>query len=142
MHNELDAIREKLQTGGYTCVVRLGAEEYCSFERGVKPLLTLLQTKGALNGSIAADKTVGAGAAHLYVLLGVDAVWANVISEAALKILKEHDIAVFYGELVPHIINRQGDGICPIERSVKDVNNSQEAYVCIIDTLQKLVNKA
>ena len=89
MHNELDAIREKLQTGGYTCVVRLGAEEYCSFERGVKPLLTLLQTKGALNGSIAADKTVGAGAAHLYVLLGVDAVWANVISEAALKILKE-----------------------------------------------------
>ena len=138
MRNEIYALREKLQTGGYTCVVRLKAEEYCSFERGVKPLLALLQEKGALNGSIAADKTVGAGAAHLYVLLGVRAVWANVISESAVRILKENGIEVVYGELVPYIINRKGDGVCPIEKAVEKAQSSQEAYSLIIKALENL----
>ena len=138
MHNELATLREKLQTGGYTCVVCLKTEEYCSFERGVKPLLSLLQEKGDGCGLMAADKTVGAGAAHLYVLLGVRAVWANVISESALRILKENGIEVAYGELVPYIINRKGDGVCPIEKAVENAKSSQEAYSFIVDALKKL----
>ena len=98
--------------------MHLDGKEYLSHERGVKPLISFLRSGQCFRGAIAADKTVGAGAAHLYVLLGISALWTNVISASALKILKDNSIEVLYGECVPHIINRQGNGICPIEAAV------------------------
>ena len=74
----------------------------------------------------------------MYVLLGVSVLWANVISASAMQILKNNGIEVLYGECVPYIINRQGDGMCPIESSVADAKTSSEAYTLIIDTLKKL----
>ena len=138
MLDKIEAVRKRLTDGAFTCVLRVGNEEFTSFERGVKPLLDFLQSKNSFLGAIAADKTVGAGAAHLYCLLGVRAVWANVISVAAENVLTAHGIAVFYGERVPYIINRRGDGMCPIEAAVADAKNSQDAYEKILAALQKL----
>ena len=138
MLNTLDVARQKLQDGGYTCVVLLPEKEYNSHERGVRPLLTFLESETSFQGGIAADKTVGAGAAHLYVLLGIKAVWANVISRSAKDILKQNNIQVAYGECVPYIINRQGNGICPIEKAVENTQNSSDALICIKETLQRL----
>ena len=95
MPDSVALARQKLLDGGYTCFVLLGQEEYCSFERGVKPLLSFLQSGTSFLGAVAADKTVGAGAAHLYVLLGVQAVWANVISRSAKDILEQNGIEIF-----------------------------------------------
>ena len=134
----IDAARHMLTDGGYTCVFLADGEEYCSKERGVKPLITLLSLEKQFDNAVAADKTVGAGAAHLYVLLGVRALWANVISDAAIKILEDSAIEVFFGERVPHIINRRGDGICPIESAVEGAESSREAYERIIEALDKL----
>ena len=138
MSDKIKRVRQRLLDGGFTCVLHIRDEEYTSFERGVKPLLGFLKCQTSFRGAIAADKTVGAGAAHLYVLLGVQAVWANVISAAAEKVLAEHGIAVFAGERVPYIINRRGDGMCPIETAVADAKSSQHAYELIIAALQKL----
>ena len=138
MHVKLKQLRQKLIRGAYTCVVWQDGEEFCSRERGVKPLLTLLGTGHPYLGAMAADKTVGAGAAHLYVLLGIHALWANVVSTAALQILQDNGITVLYGECVPHIINREGNGICPIEAAVANIQSSKEAYKIIIKTLQQL----
>ena len=138
MNKEIDMVRQRLNDGGYTCVVLASGEEYASFERGVKPLLSLLECEKSFTGAVAADKIVGAGAAHLYVLLGIRALWANVISSSALKVLKYNGIEICYGECVPHIINRKGDGVCPIETAVADVQNSKEAYRLIVETLRKL----
>lgn len=138
MRDEIAVVRQRLVDGGFTCVLYADGTEYTSCERGVKPLLQLLETGMSFRGAVAADKTVGAGAAHLYVLLGVRAIWANVISISAEKILKDEGIAVFYGDLVPHIINRRGDGICPIESAVADVKSSSEAYALIVETLKQL----
>ena len=138
MLNALDAARRRLRDGGYTCVVLYGEREYMSFERGVKPLLTLLESEDSCSGAVAADKTVGAGAAYLYVLLGVRAVWANVISSSALQVLQRHGIDVSYEECVAYIINRRGDGVCPIETAVADAKTPQEAYRMIVDTLARL----
>lgn len=138
MTDKIELARQRLTEGGFTCVLHIRDEEYTSFERGVKPLLDFLKCGQSFKGAIAADKTVGAGAAHLYVLLGVEAVWANVISIAAEKVLAEHGIAVFAGERVPYIINRRGDGMCPIETAVADAKSSQHAYELIIAALQKL----
>ena len=130
--------RQKLLDGGYTCFVLLGQEEYFSFERGVKPLLSFLQSGTSFLGAVAADKTVGAGAAHLYVLLGVSAVWANVMSQPAKTVLEQNGIAVFYQTLVPNIINRQGTDLCPMERAVLGAENSLVAKERILRALEKL----
>ena len=138
---EVQKARALLLEGGYTCVLRLGDQIYHSKERGVKPLLAFLNSEICFEGSCAADKTIGAGAAHLYVLLGVCAVWGRVISKSALQVLEENGIAVFYDECVPNIINRQGDGICPIERAVASARSSEEARRIIEKTLQELAKK-
>ena len=140
MNNEIQTVRKALNDGNYTCVLLANGEEYYSHERGVKPLISFLQSNSSFVGAIAADKTVGAGAAHLYVLLGIRALWANVISEAAIKILTEHSIDVMYGERVPHIINRQGNGVCPIETAVSGAKSSAEAYDLILNALERLKN--
>ena len=138
MNETVAVARGKLLEGAYTCVVLMDGAEYLFHERGVKPLLSLLETGRSFVGAVAADKTVGAGAAHLYVLLGVSAVWANVISESAMAILEKNEIAVSFGDRVPHIINRQGNGVCPIELAVANAKSSQDAYALIIDALERL----
>ena len=138
MNNEIQTARQLLIDRNYTCVLLANGKEYYSHERGVKPLICFLQSNNSFVGAIAADKTVGAGAAHLYVLLGIRALWANIISEAAIKILLAHNIDVLYGERVPHIINRQGNGVCPIETAVSGAKSSAEAYDLILNALERL----
>ena len=142
MNKSIDTAKQKLIDGGYTCVVLIDGLEYTSYDRGVKPLISLLQSARSVSGAFAADKCVGAGAAHLYVLLGVRAVWANVISESAIEVLKNNRIRVCYDRSVPYIINRRGDGMCPIEGAVLGAKTSEEAYDLIISALKQLEQSA
>lgn len=141
MCDSVEKARSRLIEGAYTCVLLHNGEEYHSFERGVKPLIDLLKTEKTFVGSVAADKTVGAGAAHLYVLLGTKALWANIISESALRVLKDNGIEVSYGECVPYIMNRKGDGTCPIESAVAEAKSSADAYLLILSALEDLRKK-
>jgi hypothetical protein len=86
--------------------------------RGVKPLVIWLSSGEDFHGFSAADKVIGKATAFLYVLLGVKAVYASVISEGALDVLTKNGIDTQYGCVVEHIINRAGDGICPFEQAV------------------------
>ena len=105
---------------------------------GGHPPLDLLEAGTDCRGFAAADRVIGAGAAHLYVLLGVCAVFAEVISEAGLAILRTHGVAVESERVVPHIINRAGDGICPIERAVRGIADPHAALAEIRLTLTAL----
>ena len=138
MSKTIEAARKKMLDGGYTCVVISDSEEYVSYDRGVKPLLSLLRTERSYQGAVAADKCVGAGAAHLYVLLGVRAVWANVISMPAVEVLQQNGINVFYEQCVPHIINRKGDGICPFEETVMQIQDPTTAFTAILQKMQQM----
>lgn len=127
-----------LKDGGYTCVLLKGESRYTSRERGVKPLISLLYSGGDFSGFSAADKTVGAGAAYLYVLLGVTEVWAGVLSESAKKVLDDNGIKIYCERIVPEIINRAGDGVCPIELAVSAADTPKDALAIIEETLRKL----
>lgn len=113
-------------------------KEYRSRDKGVKPLIGFLESGNSFCGFSAADKTVGMGAAYLYVLLGVKYVWTKLLSSNAKKILEENGITVSYDALVPQILNRSRDGICPIERAVKDADSPENALSIIKETLTKL----
>ena len=130
--NELSkSARHILEKGRYTCVILKGSHIYTSQMRGVKPLVVFLRSRLDLSGAAAADRVVGRATAFLYVLLGVDSLYAHIISEAALEVLRAHGIKVNYTSLVPHIINRQGDGICPFEEAVLGISQPDAALLAI-----------
>lgn len=90
-------------------------------QRGVKDLLTLVtESPETLKGALIADKAVGKAAAACMVVGGVKHVHADVMSEPALALLQHHGVEAEYGTLVDHIINRTGDGWCPMERLSRD----------------------
>ncbi len=142
MNFDTKTAKDILLKNGYTCVLSSDGTEYHSTLRGVKPLIEFLESGKDFNDFCAADKTVGAGAAHLYVLLGVKSVWANIISQAGKKVLEQNNIAVFCENTVPFIINRSGDGVCPIETAVKGITCSKQALEVIRETLKKLIKEA
>ena len=138
MRNDTKKARDILVKNGYTCVLCRENEEFHSALRGVKPLIDFLESNTDFNGFSAADKTVGLGAAHLYLLLGVKSVWANVISQGAKEILEKNGVEVSFEEEVPYIINRRGDGRCPIETAVNGIACPSEALRVIKETLSRL----
>lgn len=135
--SDIERARAKLSEGGYTCVMCRGEQTLVSTDRGVKPLLSWLGD-GTGEGFSAADKVVGNGAAFLYVLLNVREVYADVMSEPALATLKSHGIRAEFGTLCGNIINRKGDGICPIEQAVDGITDPNEALEAIRERLKTL----
>ena len=82
-----------------------------------------------------ADRVIGRGAALLMVKGGVREVFAYVISQPALDILREADIPTSFATLQPNIINRTGTDICPIEKLTVATTDPDEAYRLIGDFL-------
>ena len=136
--SDLEKAKQLLVSGGYTCALCKNGNIYTSKERGVKPLVEWLESDIDLHGFSAADKVVGKGAAFLYVLLGVYAVYANVISAPALELLHDRGILTEYGEKTDRVINRKGDGICPFEALVIDIDDAQSAYRAIREKMKQM----
>ncbi len=136
--NDLIKAKEILQTSDYTCVLCRDTQVFTTTLRGVKPLVAWYESGQDFAGFYAADKVVGKATAFLYVLLGVKAVYSRVISVSALQVLSKHNIKAEYGRLVSNIINRQGDGICPFESAVFEIDNPKTAYKAIRDKMQEL----
>lgn len=123
------ALFARLETEGLTCLVSRDGEFYCSREHGIRPLMTWLREDPVFcRGGMAADRVIGKAAAMLFVYGGIRAVYAGVISELALAVFEKAGIAVEYGRLVPHIINRDHTGYCPMETLVADLDDPAEAY--------------
>lgn len=138
MDTQLEQAKRFVEQKGYTCAIFSDQKWYYSTKRGVKPLLEFLQNNNLKAGFIGADKVVGKGAAMLYLLLGAKSLYAFVISEPALKLLQNNKVAVYYNTLVPNIINREGNGICPIEQSVLQCDNPAEGLNLIKQKLKEL----
>ncbi len=134
----LETAKQYLKSGDFTCVLCKDEEIHTSAQRGVKPLVIWLESGKDFNGYSAADKVIGKATAFLYVLLGIKEVYAGVISRSALQVLTEHDIATEYGTLTENIINRQGNGICPFESAVLDVENPETAYKTIRNKMAEM----
>ena len=110
-------LKERLHAEQCSCVVANAAAVMTFHQRGVKDLFSLLSDKAQpLQRASVADKVVGKGAAALMIAGGVEWVWADVVSESALELFVRYGVEVEYGEKVAHIINRAGDGMCPVER--------------------------
>lgn len=119
------------RSGGFTCVLCKGETVYTSRETGISPMLDFIGNDTDLNGFSAADRIVGKAAAMLFGLAGISEVYADVMSQSAAAFLTEKGIPFSYGTLTNRIINRKGDGVCPMEQTVADISDVNEAYIAI-----------
>lgn len=122
----MDELVRILQDGNHSLVV--AGDGIRTFNgRGISDLYSLLtEHPDWLRGASVADKVVGKGAAALLILGGVRELFAGVISRSALGLLEDSGISFRFAEKVPYIINRKGDGLCPVEALCKDCKTAAE----------------
>ena len=130
---------KSLLPGNSCALVR---EESCivSRERGIFPILNLIKEGFSLQGFSIADKVIGRAVAFLFIKAKVKEVYGETMSVGADELLNKHGIPHSYGTLAEKIINRSGDGLCPMEESVEGIDDVDEAYIAInrkVKSLQK-----
>lgn len=135
---DIDVAKQLLKDCGYKCVLVKGDVIRISEKRGVAPMMEFIEAGMDLNGFSAADKVVGKAVALLFVLTGISEVYAETISSHAIAILEKNNIPFSFNTSVEHIINRFGDGLCPMEEATLDINDPQEAYDAICAKLEEL----
>ena len=138
MSADLERAKEILAQGNYSCVLCKEDKVHTSFEQSVLPLLRWLGTGTDTSGYCAADKVVGKAAALLYCLLGVRCVHGNVMSSAAVKVLRRHGIEAHWDTLTEFIRNRADTGLCPMEAATAQIDDPETALPVILATLAAL----
>ncbi len=141
MTSDLQTAKDTLLSGGYTCVLCRENQIFTSFEKGIRPLEDFIDSGRDFTGFSAADTIVGRAAAFLYVLLGVESLYADVISSGAVRILEQNGISVEYRVKTENIRNRSNTGICPMEEAVSGITDAKAALTAIKQTSERLRRK-
>lgn len=129
------------ENSNYTCVLCRGKETLTATKKGIAPMMEFLDSGADLHGFCAADRIVGKAAALLFVLAGVVDVYAEVITKEAVSILENVGIGVSFGTCTEHIINRERTGLCPMELTVREIDDPEKARFEIRKTMQRLAKK-
>ena len=129
---------EQFLGGRAVVFTRGGAVVYESTDSGIKPLVEAFDSGIDYSGCDAADRIVGKAAANIYLLLRVKSVAACVMTEQAKRILTENGIECEADTLTQKIVNRKGDGLCPMETAVMDTDNPDDALKAIRDKIAAL----
>lgn len=110
--------------------------------RGISPLIDILQSGADYSGYSAADIIVGKAAAVLFLKMGITSVYGRVMSESAKNYLQQHSIEYSYDTLTEKIINRSKTDICPMEKTVADIDDCDTAYTALRKKLAELKSQA
>ena len=131
-------IQDDILSGKYVVVICDENEIlYSSDSRGIKPIVEAYDSKLPL-GLYAGDKVVGKAAAQIFHLIGIKYLYAGVISKPAYEYIKTTDIEVEYAELTDRILNRDKDGMCPMEEIALHSNDDKETLIKVKEKLQEL----
>ena len=111
--------------------------------RGVSPLLSLYNAEfDKLKGAFVVDRIIGKAAAMILVLGGVIKAYGEIMSVPAYNYLSKNCVEVSYGTCIDAISARDGKGICPIEKSVLDVEEPREGLTKIVETIKSFSKQA
>lgn len=109
--------------------------------QGIAPVIDLYE-QGVLKDAFVADKIIGKAAAMIMVLGGVKEVYGKVMSRAGKEYLESRGVKVSNGQCIDMISNRAGNGICPMERTVMEIEEPAEALTALKETLATLRKQA
>lgn len=111
--------------------------------KGIRPLLELLENRDLLpllHESALADRVLGKAAALLALRGNVKWVYAPVMSAPAEELFRRHGVHVAYKQLPGHILNRQKDGVCPMELEVENLDDPFQAPARLRTRLEQLMS--
>ena len=129
------AIREL--EGHSICLCR-GGEFFTDDGRGISPMMRFISEVRNLSGYSVADVIVGKAAAMLFVKAGIVSVHGRVMSESGKAFLETHGIPCSHDVLTDRIINRKGTDICPMEKTVADIDDPETAYTALAKKIAEL----
>ncbi|MDR2654796.1 MAG: DUF1893 domain-containing protein [Oscillospiraceae bacterium] len=129
-----------LESGKASCaVITAGGFLESAGGKGVAPLLGFYENNPqSLKGAFVADKIIGRAASVILVLGGVKKAYGEIMSEAAFCYLKQNGVCAEYKTKISRILNRSGNGICPLEESVLDEPDADKALKKLKDRIQSL----
>jgi hypothetical protein len=135
----IEYLKNILLKENHTIVIyKSDASVVVSDDRGVAPLMKLLnEDKEQLRDSMIADKVIGKAAALLMVYGKVKEVFTPTISVPAIEVFKNHNVKITYDKIVERIINRKGDGLCPMETLCLNTDNPEEAFFKVNEFIKK-----
>ena len=132
---------ELIKKGIYTCVtVRNGKIETKGSPKGIVYIIDLYE-KDMLKDAFVADKIVGKAAAMVFTLGRVTSVYAENISDSAIKWFDIHSIDYKYNNRSEYIVNRKNDGMCPMELTVAEIEDEKEAVAALKNKIEELRKK-
>lgn len=135
----LKLLQAKLNEGHYTLIADRNGEYYTSYSRGIAPILDPMKDNQTFfKGAIVVDKVIGKATAMLLILSGVKFIYAYVLSQKAKEVLEQYEVSYEYQELVDYIVNRDRTGMCPMEETVYDIYDLNEAFEALILKQQAL----
>lgn len=132
----MEKIVHLLNHGNYSCVI--ANKTIRTFTQpGVADLFYLLHNEADfLRGASMADKIVGNAAAALMIMGGIQKVYAGIISLSAFMLLKNAHVEVYYGKMVPFILNRNKNDWCPLEKTCY-AGKTAEAILPLIENFMR-----
>lgn len=141
----LDSRLDLLKEGNTSCVIIKNDEIlYRSGFIGVKPLLHFMEQyeeRSLPTDLILIDKVIGKAALLLAVKLGIKEIYTPLTSLTALEAAELHQVKLHAEKTVPYIINREKTGMCPLEQSVTDTMDPEEALTNIRQAIAVLMSR-
>ena len=130
----------KSSLDGHSICLCLDGEIITDDGRGISTMMKFIAEEKDLTGFSAADVIVGKAAAMLFVKAGIVCVHGKTMSESGKAYLDTHGIPCTYDILTEKIINRHGTDICPMEKTVIDIDDTEkgsEALRIRLETIAK-----
>jgi phosphatidylglycerophosphatase A len=115
---DIDLARSLLEEGKWNLVIVKGGQVFFSSrERGIAPFFQAVQSmEKSLHNAAVADRIVGLAVAMLCLHARVASVYAGIVSQGALDMLKRKGVIVSSKNAVPYISNYDGTDLCPFEK--------------------------
>lgn len=129
-------------TESVTCVIKKENTILTSEKKGIAPMMRWIEEGLDLSGAEVADRVVGKAAAMLFVKAGIREVYAQIISIPGKEYLEDHGVDLTFDTLTDRIINRKGDGLCPMESTVMDMNDIEKAYLALKAKQAELITRS
>lgn len=137
--SDIEKAKEKLAKDT-TCVLVKEDKIILSKDKGIAPILKLINAGENLENFTLADRIVGKAVAMLVVYSKIREVYAEVLSEKGEEVLKKHYIKYSYKTLTENIINRKGDDICPMEKTDSKICDATLACHALKKKVEELKN--
>ena len=96
---------------------------------GIRPILETIEEMGEdIHDSVIGNRILGKASALLCRYAKAQGVYSPQGTKTGIALLVMGGVPCQVDELIPQIMNKNGNDLCPFEKMLKDVDSPEEAY--------------